>query len=304
MMNIKNFDLNLLLVFKELYETGSVSISAINLGLSQPAVSHALARLRQGLEDELFIRTKRVLVPTERAHELGAVVSHYLNSLEDTLFKVEQWNPKKSNRSFTLSGTSYDASILFPNLMEDLGQIASGIKIDFKGIVIEDYLSRMTRGEVDLSFGANLPEFDNFTIETLQEMDLCIIANKKLKKYKKHISLDQYLEASHILYTPTEKPGSEGDEILSRLGRKRDVCIRTSYLESIPALVIRRNYLALVPRFYAQSIKEYYPIRILEPPFEIPHFKHQMIWHRSKDNIAAHMWLRDLIRSNYRNYVS
>lgn len=303
-MNIRNFDLNLLIVFKELFFYRSVSKVAINLGMSQPAVSHALKRLRESLGDELFFRTNKTLVTTPRAEYLAPIISEYLEVLETNLFKTYDWEPKKSNKIFVFSGTSYDSYIWFPKLMEGLKNDAPLIKSGFKGIVIEKYLERMISGEVDLSFAANLTSFTNFTIETLGEWDLCIIANRKSRKYPRNITLDQYLSAEQILYSPTEKPGSEVDVILGDLGKKRNICIETSYLNSIPALVIHRDYLASVPRFFAERVRKYFPIKILEPPFKIPPFKHQMIWHKSKDNLADHIWLRDYIRENYFQFMS
>lgn len=302
-MNIRNFDLNLLVIFKELFETSSVSQSAVNLGLSQPAVSHALNRLRQSFDDELFVRTGRNLTPTHKGRTLGSVIGNHIRSLEESLFKDEIWDEKEADVTFTIQGTSYDASIWFPQFMEQLKIEAPTVKTHFRGIVIEDYLDRMIRAEVDLSFAGNLDGFPNFTVETLGEWDMCVIANKSNRNFKKKMSLDSYLMANHVLYTPTEKPGSEVDTLLKQQGKQRNIVVQTSYLSSIPAIVVKRDCLAIVPRFFAEAVKSFYPIKLLELPLDIPAFRHQMVWHKSQDHAKAQMWLRDYIRTNYLSWM-
>jgi DNA-binding transcriptional LysR family regulator len=303
MMNLRGFDLNLLVIFKDLYSSRSVSQSALNLNMSQPAVSHALARLRVTLEDELFIRSQRTYVPTEKAVMLGEYLDHNLKELEGKLFNTQQWDEKESTKIFTLSGTSYDAQVWFPNLMCDLKASAPGIKVNFKGINLEKYLTRMISGEVDLSFAGNLSGFKGFEVQTLGEWGFSIIANKASRKYKNKITMSEYLKADHILYTPTEKEGSDIDDFLADKGKQRNIAIQTSYLSSIPDLVVKRDYLSIVPSFFAKSIKEYFPVKVLETPFKVPDFKHQMIWHKSRDNSIEHKWLRTYIRNNYNDLM-
>ena len=161
----------------------------------------------------------------------------------------------------------------------------------------------MIHGEVDLSFAGNFPGATNFQVETLGEWDFCLVAASSSKKYKKNMSLEQYLSANHILYVPTERSGSEVDNLLSDMGKKRNISIETSYLEAIPNLLIARDYLTMLPRFYANKMKKHYPIRIMEPPFSVKPFKHQMVWHKSKDNLKEHIWLREFIRSNYKKMM-
>lgn len=299
-MNIRNFDLNLLVILKDLLLTKNVSLTASNLGLSQPAVSHALKRLRYSLDDELFIRIGKKLTPTERALELGHQLSAKLNELEDLIYKREILEPKTLEKSFTISGTSYDSMIWFPRLMAQLREEAPSVVINFKGIILEKYLERMTSGEVDLSFAGNIDGFNNFKVETLAEHDFCIITNKANRKFKSKMTLSNYLSAQHVVYTPTEMPGSEVDDILEGLGKERNINIRTPYLNSIPELVLQRDYLAIVPTFYAKYLKKLYPIKLIEPPIKLTPFKHQMIWHKSKDKSLEHEWFRNCIRKTYK----
>lgn len=298
-MNIRNFDLNLLLVFNDLSKTESVTRTSLNLGLSQPAISHALNRLREGLGDELFTRTKRKLVPTEYALKLRGPVQDILASLEDTIFNKPEWDAKTSAKSFVLSGTSYDASILFPQAISLLETEAPKIKFKFKGISVDKYLERMANGEVDLSFSGNLKQRPYFKVQTLGEWDFCLVVSSHNKRFKRKVDLGQYLEAKHILYSPTELEGSPVDSILAERGLTRNVCIETPYLESIPRIITRGDYIALLPVFYAKAVKSCYPIKLLEPPFHVKPFKHQMVWHSNKEKSPDHIWLRNFIETNY-----
>ncbi|MFT6633037.1 MAG: DNA-binding transcriptional LysR family regulator [Bacteriovoracaceae bacterium] len=302
-MNIRNFDLNLLVVFNDLINTHSVSQTAVNLGLSQPAVSHALKRLREGLEDDLFIRTGREYSPTPKAVELSGFVGKYLADLDDVLFKKTDWGPRTSSQNFNLSGTAFDSSSWFPNLMMALKVDAPKVKMTFRGIIYEEFLDRMVKGKIDLSFAGNLGAINNFTVETLGENQFSLIACKSSTKFQKKISLKKYLEAEHILYTPTEKPGSDVDSYLKTLGHTRKIMIKTSYLNSIPELVSKRDYISIVPTYFAKRVVKHYSLKELEIPFQVPVFRHQMVWHKSKDNSVSHEWLRSYIRSNYKKLI-
>lgn len=303
-MNIRNFDLNLLVVFRDLCKTRSVSQSALNLGLSQPAVSHALKRLKGSLDDELFVRTGSSYSLTEKALELNELVNTYLDQLEDKLFEKPSWEPQTAVKTFTLSGTSYDAFSWFPNMMSAMKLEAPNVKMSMRGIVLEEFLNRMETGAVDLSFAGNLKYFNNFNIETLGERKFSLVCSSQSKKYKRNISLETYLKAEHILYTPTEKPGSQVDDLLSEMGYKRNICIRTSYLNSIPMLIQERDYLSIVPDFFASKVCKHFGLKILKIPFQIPAFKHQMVWHRSKEGSPSQEWLRGYIRENYKKFLA
>ncbi|AYF43772.1 transcriptional regulator, LysR family [Halobacteriovorax sp. BALOs_7] len=302
-MNIRNFDLNLLVIFKDLFNTLSVSQTATNLGLSQPAVSHALNRLRDSLNDELFIRTARTFIPTDKAIQLGSFLETYLNELESNLFEQEGWDSHNSSKEFRVSGTAFDSFMWVPKLMESLVESAPRLKVTMKGIVLEDFLDRMIRGEIDLSFAGNLDEINNFSIETLGTHDFCIIASKSNSQYKKKISLKQYLKAGHVLYTPTEKPGSDIDNYLSSIGESRNILVKTSYLNSIPRLVEKRNMLSMVPLAYGKTVAKYFDLKLYDVPFEVSPFKHQMVWHKSRQNSSSHKWLRDYIRDSYWDFI-
>lgn len=303
-MNIRNFDLNLLVVFRDLYKSRSVSQSAVNLGMSQPAVSHALARLRAALDDELLIRSKRAYYSTEKGAMLGEYVEAHFKELESLLFDEEQWDESKAKKTFVLSGTAYDAQVWFPNLMNDLGRQAPGIKVNFRGISLETYFERMISGDVDLSFAGDLSAEKNFQIETLSEWDFCLIAKKDSDKYRNKISTKEYLAAEHVLYTPAEAPGSSVDKYLANKGKQRNIIVQTPYLNSIPQLVFKRDCLSILPTFFARAMRDYFPIKILNTPFKVPSFKHQIVWHQSRNSSVEHTWLRNHIKENYKKYMS
>ncbi len=301
-MNIRNFDLNLLVIFKDLFNTLNVSQTATNLGLSQPAVSHALSRLRDSLNDELFIRSGRSFIPTDKAMELGSFVEGHLSDLESRLFESSGWSAANSNKDFKVSGTAFDSYMWVPKLLNSLTDDAPNISITMKGIVLEDFLERMTRGDIDLSFAGNLDEISNFSIETLGIHNFCILANKASKQYRKKITLKQYLKADHVLYTPTEKPGSDIDNYLQSIGESRRIIMRTSYLNSIPMLIENRDLLTIVPEAFGKRVSKYYDLRTFEVPFEVSPFRHQMVWHKSRENSSSHQWLRNYIRERYLSF--
>lgn len=302
-MNISNIDLNLLVVFKELYEQKNVSKVAMNLGLSQPTISHSLKRLRETFDDELFIRSGKHMVATEKANQLGPVLVDKLKEINEALFTIEEFDPLEANSHFRFSGTSYDSSIWFPKLMKLLNKRAPNCSFEFVGINIDRYYERMASGEVDISFAANLSSQKNYAMEPMYDSDFKLIAKKSSYKSKTSISLAEYLEKDHVSYTPTEKPGSHVDDTLRKMKKKRNIKIKTSYLNSIPLLVCEADYLAIVPGFYAEKMKKYFPIKLFDPPMKLESFEHQMLWHKSKENSAEHKWLREVIKEEYESLM-
>ncbi|MDD0852971.1 LysR family transcriptional regulator [Halobacteriovorax sp. GB3] len=301
-MNIANIDLNLLVVFKSIYETRNLSNTAYELGLTQPTISHALKRLRETFDDELFVRSSKVMIPTQKALDLGPFISLKLNELNRGLFDDEEFEPMTSKKEFTLSGTAFDSTILFPELLKDLKEKSPLMTFTFRSIVLEQFFARMQGAQVDLSFAANLKEASGFHIESLSEQDLCLIVRKQ-KKSLKSMSLKRYLEYEHVIFTPTEKVGSLVDTELAKIGKKRTVNTRTPYLTSIPWIVIERDLAAIVPLSFAKKMAVHLPLSILTPPIELPSFNHQMVWHKSLDNAQEHQWLRAQIRENYPRFM-
>lgn len=302
-MNIAKIDLNLLVVFKAIYEQKNISKVAIDLGLSQPTISHALKRLRETFEDELFIRSKNIMIPTNKATHIGPFIIEKLEELEVGLFETKQWDPKTAKNSFNLSGTSYDSTIWFPKLSKIISKKAPNLELNFKGILLEKYFERMSNGEVDISFGVNLPRQPSFSKHTLAECNFSLIAKKSSYKGVKSIDLEHYLSKKHALFTPTEKPGSIVDDILKKMKKERKIAVRTPYLDSIPLLICEGDFLSIVPDFYAKRMEKYFPIKAFDPPFKFKKVKHQMIWHKSLDKSPEHLWLRSLIQDEYTNLM-
>jgi DNA-binding transcriptional LysR family regulator len=303
-MNISNIDLNLLVIFKAIYEQRNISKVALNLGLSQPTISHALKRLRETFNDELFIRSKNLMSPTSKANQIGPFVIQKLDELEQGLFENKKWNPLKSNKTFNLSGTSYDSTLWLPRLSKILKKQAPDIQLNFRGISLESYFERMLNAEVDLSFGVNLPDHASFNMETLNECGFSLIAKKSSYKHTDSISLSDYLSKKHALYTPTEKPGSVVDDSLKKIKKFREIAVKTPYLDSIPLLVCEGDLLSIIPDFYANRMKKFFPIKVFPLPIKLPRFKHQMVWHKGLENSQEHMWLRDIIKREYPTLMS
>lgn len=291
-------DLNLLVVFKSIYETRSISKTALILGLTQPTISHSLKRLRETFDDELFIRSSRSMLPTKRADELGPFISQKLNEIEKGIFTTPKWEPQNSSRVFTICGTGFDSASWFPHFLESIKLNYPKIDFVFKSIHFDSYFERLYKGEVDIGFTADLPSMAGYTIKNLREIDFVVIARKDLVKTKK-LSFKNYLSFEHILYTPTEKGESLVDKELFKQGHRRRIALKTPYLNTIAQLVERTDLLCIVPRDFAQTVSRHYKIVCYEVPFKIKPFNHQIIWHQSKDNSLDHKWLREILIESY-----
>lgn len=295
-MNISNIDLNLLVVFKAIYEHRSISIAATRLHLSQPTISHALNRLRDTFQDELFIRSNKGMIPSVKAKELGPFIIEQLSILDRGLFQESEFIPKLSEREFTLCGTDYDASLWMADLSAHFQKIAPKLRLSMNGIDIKTYYENMTSGAVDFSFGVNIPKMNSIHKVTLAHHKYCVLTREDNPHINKRLSLKKYAELDHLLFAPTGTAGGIVDLALESHGLKRNVAVRIPYLSSAPWFLLERDLLLTIPERYAEKLLKFLPLKRLAPPIEIDGFDHQMIWHKRVHNSEPHIWLRRQIQ--------
>lgn len=293
-MDISKLDIKLLVAFVILMEERNVTYAAERLGLSQPATSAMLARLRELFHDPLMLRTPRGMVPTDRAISLVPAIKKVLVELEQLVSPPEQFDPTEAKFVLSLAATDYVQAVVLPPLLEYFEQVAPSIKIAVKLIDVNRLEQQMERGEVDIALlpQGNAPISLNSQV-LINEEFVCVVCRGH-PSVQRELSLDLYCKLNHVLVSPRSNDFSGVvDRVLGELGRTRMVSISIPNFLMVPSIVERSQRIATIPSRLAQRYENSW--QILKPPIEIPGFTIALVWHSRTENDVAQIWLRQAI---------
>lgn len=293
-MKLTNIDLNLLVALRALLEELHVSRAAVRVGLTQPAMSNALGRLRRLFDDQLLVRTPSGMKPTPRALALAGPLESALAQLESAL-GGEGFSPETSRRSFTIAMADYTALVVLPSLKRHLAQTAPGLDLVIVNSVRGQGLSLVDRGEADLAIGL-LPEPPaHMRTQALYRDRLVCMARDGHPALRRPLTLNRYVNLSHVLVrAPGEQP-SVVDRELEKLGRQRRIEVSLPHYLLVPHLLAATDLVATEADRLRKCFADQLPLAARELPFEGPEIKVSQVWHVRADRDPAHRWLREQV---------
>ncbi len=304
-MNIDRVDLNLLVYLDVLLQERNVTRAAEQLGITQPAMSNGLKRLRELFNDPLLIRSRSGMTPTERALGLAPQVHALLADMARVLEPQQDFRPFSSHRVFRIMASDYAEATLIPYLVKAMRSEAPGVVLDF--LTPSDVSAQdLEQGKVDLAINrfVDLPQsFHQITV--WKDTFSCLLHRDAT--FANRLSLKNYLAANHIWVSKTgmglgfgmdpDKSGGLGwiDQALERLGQKRKIAIFTRHYQMPALLALNKDLIATLPTRVARLQAENPLLVIKPPPFFIPEFDLKMAWSPQLHANSAHRWLRQLI---------
>lgn len=295
-VNLSRIDLNLFVVFDTVFTEGGITTASRKLNLSQPAVSHALARLRGLLGDPLFERHGRVMVPTPLARSIVGQVRSALGKLEGTLHETVRFEPATSDRQFTLAFRDVLELILVPPLMAALRRDAPGIEIAAARIDRRRLESDLFTGVVDIGIDVLLPVSADIGQQRVLAEDMVVVARQDHPALKKTLDLKTYLAQEHIQISSRRRgPGLE-DIALAQLGAARRIRLRCQHYGTACRTVSMTDLLATMPARYATVVNLPYGNQIVPLPLKDTRLELYLYWHRNTDADPAGLWLREQLR--------
>jgi DNA-binding transcriptional LysR family regulator len=299
-MNLRSIDLNLLVAFEALIEERHVTRAARRVGLSQPAMSNALSRLRRTLGDPLLVRTAEGMALTPAAEALASAVRAAFGPLREALEEKPRFDPRSSHRTFNLLMNDYVEIFLLAPLVSVLRARASGI-----GVRVHRWRNLFKpppavalAGSFDLAAGF-FPDalgVDAALHTTLlwEEKNVCI-ARRDHPKIRGKMTLSQYAEAGHVaVFYKAQGPGLI-DTLLSEKGYERRSTVVVPHFSSVPFMVACSDLIATVPEGLARRFAPWLRLQVLPVPFEMPPFRMSMLWHARFQADAAQVWFRELV---------
>ena len=313
-MNLERVDLNLLIYLDVLLREKNVTRAAENLGLTQPAMSNILKRLRVVFEDPLLIRSSEGMTPTERAQDLQPRIRTALDGLTQIFESPEDFQPYSSTRVFRIMAADYAEATLIPALAKTMRTVSPNVVLDF--LTPSDVSYRdVEQGKVDMAINrfTEIPQsFHQITV--WKDSFSCLIHHNN--PIAENFTLEAYLDAQHIWVSKTGmgvgfgvNPNQAGglgwiDQALGRLGKKRKIAIFTRHYQMPALLAENADLIATLPTRVARLQRNNPYLVIEKPPFHIPEFELKMAWSPLLHRNAAHSWLRKLILSTARQLIA
>ncbi|GFE67003.1 LysR family transcriptional regulator [Litoreibacter roseus] len=295
-MNLASVDLNLLVAFDAIMAERSVGEAAKRLGISQPGMSKRLANLRLLMRDELFLRTKEGLKPTEKALDLAEPVRSALAGLETALGGHRAFQPETSHRTFRISATDHIAVTLLPPLMQRLRKIAPRVTLVIRFENRLTVAEALEKGDLDIALTI-LPDAPAAIqrLDLFKENYICL-ASENHPEIRDDLTLGQFMKYPHILVTMAGDTRGFMDRLLADYGLKRQVAISLPYNLVVPELIAQTDMLATMPTRVARLIA-WKCVRSFPVPIDVAGYRETMLWHGRNDSDPAHRWLRKLIEA-------
>lgn len=298
-MELRELDLNLLVVFHEVFRERQISSAAKKLKVTQSAVSNALARLRRSVGDELFVRTTEGMQPTPYAERMSEQVAAALAQLEQALRPDQPFDPATSRRRFTIAMTDVGEMYFMPRLVEACGQVAPHVDIASVRAGLVDLRTEMEAGRVDLAIGA----FDDAPAVLYQRrlfrQDVVCLFRRGHPLAQGVLTVDRMAGARHLVVTSMERPYDAINDALARAGIDLAASFSVPHFAAVPYIVSTTDLVATVPQKLAERAAGPFQLEAVRSPLELPPLQTNMFWHRRYNQDEGNRWLRTLVAGQF-----
>lgn len=289
------YDLNLLPVFLALMEERSVTRAAARLGITQPALSNSLNRLRQTLRDPLFIRERYGIKPTQLAEEIAPAVAAALAQLDEVIVNQQEFQPAEAERSFTLASNSYAELVLVPALIARLGETAPGIKLRMISFGNDLSETGVMSGTTAMVLGRIVDPPDNLVVQHLMDDGLSCVVRAGHPEIDRTISRAQYERLKHVNVLPPGRLRAGLFQALQQQKLRRDVVISATHFLAVPEMIAVTDYCATLPQLICRGLERDPRLKIISAPVDLGTFPVEMAWHVRYRQDPAHRWLRSVV---------
>lgn len=295
MLNLRDIDLNLLVVFHELYKERRVAAVAESLGLTQPAVSNALSRLRRMMGDELFLRTGRGMEPTPYASQLAEPIAGALATIRDTLERQLEFDPAASVRKFTIAMTDLGEIHFLPRLMRRLAEVAPGVTVSTVRNTSVGLGDELESGRVDIAFGL-LPQLKAGFFQRLlfRQRYVCLF-RKGHPLDKGSMTLEDFESAQHVVVVAAGTGHATVNDAIERRAVRRNVRLSVPHFVALGHILASTDLVATVPERYVRESMGPFNLTYLPLPVPVPEFDVNLFWHARFHKEPGNQWLRSLM---------
>jgi DNA-binding transcriptional LysR family regulator len=296
-MNVQDIDLNLLIGFDALLDELSVSRAAARLGVTQPAMSSTLKRLRQLFDDPLLVRSSDGMLPTDKAKALKGRVKAALASIQALMDDAGEFDPKTLQRTLHIGLNDYASVLVIPRVYPLIRSQAPGLKLVFQPRKnIPSSRLDLETGLIDFAIGIGsaqeLP--GSLIVRKLFDDPFLTMVRRDHPSVGDQLTLDQFVELEHLVVSPQGHDRGVVDDVLARLGRTRKVGVIVPHFSSAAPLVAESDLVCTIPGRIARLYTDFYPIRCVPPPpLDLPLGNVSLAWHAVSHDNPVHRWVRE-----------
>lgn len=289
------YDLNLLRIFLALMEERNVTRTAERLGITQPALSNALGRLRSMLRDPLFIRERYGMRPTPKAEELAPAIATALASLDALILGQQEFVPAAATQLLTIAQNSYVELVLMPAIVARLGERAPGIKLRLTPFGSDLAETGVTSGQTSMVLGRFHDPPDNLIVQHLMDEGFACVVRADHPRIGKRISKREFEQMKHVNVLPPGRLRVGLFQALARQRLRRDVAVSVTHFLAVPEMIAVTDYCATLPSLLCRRLASDRRLKVVPTPVDLGTFPVEMAWHVRYRNDPAHAWLRSII---------
>lgn len=289
------YDLNLLPVFLVLMEERSVTRAAERLGITQPALSNSLNRLRDTFRDPLFIRERYGIKPTQLAEEIAPMIRAALSQLDEVVLHQQDFQPAEAERSFTIAPNSYVELVLMPALIAKARELAPNITFRMTAFGNDLADTGVVSGTTAMVLGRIVDPPDNLVVQHVMDDGLACVVRRDHPIIKDSISREQYESLKHVNVLPPGRLKAGLFQALGQQNLKRDVAVSVTHFLAVPEMLAATDYCATLPLLICRNLERDPRLKIIPAPVDLGTFPVHMGWHVRYRDDPAHKWLRSMV---------
>ncbi|MAD00321.1 MULTISPECIES: LysR family transcriptional regulator [Pseudomonas] len=292
-MNLSKVDLNLFIVFDAIYTEANLTRAGQIVGITQPAVSNALARLRETFNDPLFVRTAQGMVPTPMAQNIITPVRSALQLLRVSVQESRSFVPEQATKTYRISMTDLTEAVILPHLASRIRRMAPNINIDSFLVKRRETTKELAAGRLDFAIDAPLNTDTQVRhVKLFEDHHVCVMRPGHPLAKKERITLDDYLAQSHIHISSRRNGLGHVDLALGKMGLQRRVVLRSQHYQMAPLVMESTDMVMTVHERFA---KRHNLHAVALPIDDVPPIETHLFWHESTDQDPANRWMREQI---------
>jgi DNA-binding transcriptional LysR family regulator len=294
-MNPNTFDLNLLRVFDAVMREGNITAAGARLGLTQPAMSHALKRLREHCKDPLFVRTTRGMKPTAYAQVLAEPIAQAMAVMRTALELDVQFDPATSTRTFGLVMTDIAELIFLPLLIPHLKRVAPQVRVVSTQLPRERYRDALELGTTDLAIGQLPAMQSDFHQQYLFDEPLVCVMRRDHPTIGQRLSMRQFMETEQVVTAAPALVDGLVKRALGKRAARRKIALQVPHYLVVPMVLPPTDLIAVVPKAVATAFARFEELKALPLPFPVPAVQVRQFWHERFHHDPGHRWMRGVI---------
>lgn len=290
-MNLNRIDLNLFAVFDAIYTAGSLTKAADVLCITQPAVSNSLARLREMLNDPLFVRTGHSMTPTPVAQNIIGPARNALSLLRKSVQDSHTFVPETAEKTFNFATRDVIEASIMPRLLSRLQTMSPNISITNYETTRNSVVSAMASGSLDFYADSSTYTDPHLCKHRISKDRFVVMARRNHPDLKNGLDLETFLRLGQINVSHRKSGAGPIDIALDKIGKRRKIVMRGQHFLTVPSTIVKTDLISCIPYHLAK----HYELAIYEMPFEVPEVESFLYWHVSADHDHAHIWMREQI---------